>query len=119
MMNDDILMLSEKLLKINRRLLNIYLETREKGINHDFQEVIKPFANEVKEVNEEWNVKTKKWLGEKNFKHLHVKQADTTTDHLNQISIQAFFSETSRSRFLNANRTVEYFLLELIKELEK
>lgn len=118
-MIEEIQELSEKLLNYNQVFLKTYLEGRENGITHDFQEVIKPFVHEVKHINEEWNEKTKKWLTKKDFKHLHVKQIDTTSDHIDQLSIQCFFPETSRSRFLNANRTVEYFLIELLNELKK
>jgi hypothetical protein len=118
-MNEEILQLSEKLLHFNETFLKTYIESREKGSTHDFQEDIKPFVNDVKKINLDWNKKTKEWLAKKDFKHLHMRQIDTTSDHIDQISIQCFFPETSRSRFLNAQRTVEYFLLELIKELKK
>lgn len=115
----EVLNLSEKLLQYNRIFLKTYLEGREKGITHDFQEVVKPFVHEVKQLNEEWKEKTKNWLSREDFKHLHLQQVETTSDHIDQLSIQSFFPESSRSRFLNANRTVEFFLLELLKELKK
>jgi len=118
-MKQEILELSEKLLKSNELFLKIYIEGREQGTTHDFQEEIKPYANEIKILNEKWSEKTKSWLNKNDFKHLHVKQIDTTSAHIDQLSIQCFFPETSRTRFLNAQRTVEFFLLELIKELKK
>jgi hypothetical protein len=118
-MSEEIIQLTEKLLNYNRLFMKYYQEGREKGVKHDFHEVIKPFANEVKEVNDQWKQVMKKWLSETNHKHLHLKQVDTTSDHIEQLSIQSFFPETSKTRFLNANRTVEYFLIEILKEVKQ
>jgi type IV secretory pathway VirB4 component len=117
-MNDEIIQLTERLLAYNQLFLKTYQRSREEGVEQDFQEIIKPFVDEVKVINDEWNNKMKIWLKEETHKHLHLKQIDNTTEHIVQLSIQCFFKKTSRSRFLNANRTVEYFLLEVLKEIK-
>ncbi|MDF2857211.1 MAG: hypothetical protein K0Q87_3062 [Neobacillus sp.] len=118
-MNDDITHLTKKLLEFNRQCLKYYEKARETGISEDFNDVVKPFANEVKLTIAKWSIEMQKWLKQSPQKHIHIKQIVTTSDHLEQISIQAFFPNTSRKRFLNANRTVEFFLLEIVKELEE
>jgi hypothetical protein len=117
-MSEEVLQLTEKLLEYNQLFLKYYQEGREKGITYDFLVVIKPFADEVKEVNDEWKNAMKKWLPEINHKYLHLKQIDTTSEHIEQLSIQSFFPQTSKARFLNSHRTVEYVLLEIVKELK-
>jgi hypothetical protein len=114
-MSEEIIPLTEKLLYYNGLFMKNYQEGRETGIKYDFYEVVKPFANEVKDINDQWKRAMKKWLSETDYKHLHLKQVDTTAEHIEQLSIQSFFPETSKTRFLNANRTVEYFLLEILK----
>ncbi|MEH7010413.1 DUF1798 family protein [Neobacillus niacini] len=118
-MSEKILELTKKLLNYNHLFIKYFEEAREKGTSHDFHEVIKPFANEVKIAAHEWSTLMRNWLANTSQKHLHPKQIDTTLEHMDQLSIQAFFPKTSKSRFLNANRTVEFFLLEIVKELEK
>ncbi|WHX99060.1 DUF1798 family protein [Neobacillus sp. DY30] len=118
-MSEQILQLTKRLLNYNHLFMKYYEEAREKGTSYDFHEVIKPFADEVKQAAQEWGALMKSWLINNPQKHLHLKQIDTTLDHIDQLSIQAFFPKTSRSRFLNANRTVEFFLGEIVKELEK
>jgi hypothetical protein len=118
-MSKKILQLTKKLINYNHLFVKYYEEAREKGITHDFHEIIKPFANEVKSVSVEWSALMQNWLVNNPQKHLHPKQIHTTTEHIEQLSMQAFFPKTSRSRFLNANRTVEFFLLEVVKEMEK
>lgn len=118
-MSEEIIHLTEKLLEYNRLFMKYYEEGRDTGIKYDFHEVIKPFANDVKLLNDEWKRVMRKWLSETTHKHLHLKQIDTTSEHIEQLSIQSFFPETSKTRFLNANRTVEFFLLEILKEVKK
>jgi hypothetical protein len=118
-MSEEILKLTKKLLHYNRLFIEYFEEARENGTAHDFHGVIKPFANEVKSTAIEWSTLMKTWLTNSPQKHIHPKQVNTTFEHIEQLSIQAFFPKTSRSRFLNANRTVEFFLLEIVKELEK
>jgi hypothetical protein len=118
-MFDEIRKLTQKLLSYNHLFLKYFEEARETGTSPAFNEVIKPFANEVNSIAVQWGALMKDWLKISPQKHLHPKQIDTTLDHIEQLSIQAFFPKTSRSRFINANRTVEYFLMEIMKELDK
>jgi hypothetical protein len=118
-MTEEIAHITKKLLDFNRLCLEYYEKARETGVSEDFNNVVKPFANEVKLTTAKWSVEMQKWLKQSPQKHIHMKQIETTSDHLEQISIQAFFPKTSRTRFINANRTVEFFLLEIINELEE
>lgn len=118
-MMDDIYRLTEKLLVYNGLCLNYYQQGRERQEKKDFYAVIKPFADEVKEVNEEWKDMMKKWLSSSSPGHIHLKQIDSISDHIEKLSIQAFFPETSKSRFINTHRTVDYFLQEVLNTLEK
>lgn len=118
-MSEKIIQLTKSLLQFNRSFLEYYKEGREKELTYDFDEVVKPFSYEVKLATDEWSSEVRQWLKIKPQKHLHLKQVETTIDHIEQMSIQAFFSKTSKARFLNANRTVDFFLTELLKELEK
>ncbi|MEW9049866.1 MAG: DUF1798 family protein [Neobacillus sp.] len=117
-MSDKIKELTNKLIEYNHFLLDTYQAAREKGTSADFHTVIKPFADEVKGVCDLWSINMKTWLKNNPKKHLHTKQIDTTAEHIEQLSIQAFFPKTSRSIFLNTQRTVDFFLHEVLKELD-
>lgn len=119
MMSKEIIQITETLLQHNRLFLEYYQEARETGTTKDFHVIIKPFADEVKAVTDQWKGIMKKWLAETSPKHIHLKQIDTTAEHMEQLAIQCFFSNTSKKRFLDTNRTVEYFLQEILKEVGK
>lgn len=118
-MSEEIVHLTKKLLHYNQMFLEYYQEGREKELTYDFHEVIKPFANEVKIAVVEWSAAMNNWLKVQPQKHLHLKQVETTSEHIEQMSIQAFFPKTSKSRFLNSNRTVEFFLTEILKVIDQ
>lgn len=117
-MSDEISRLTEKLLQYNQLFLKYYQEGRDKGIKYDFHDVIKPFADEVKGINDQWKKEMGDWLEKSSHKHIHMKQIQTTSEHIEQLSIQSFFPETSLKRFLNTNRTIEFFLMELLKAIK-
>ncbi|MCM3724365.1 YppE family protein [Neobacillus cucumis] len=118
-MSEEILDLTEKLLHYNELFLKNYREGRETGVTQDFHGVIKPFADEVKAMNDKWNKAMKIWLSTANTQYLHLKQIDTTSAHIDQLSVQSFFPETSKSRFLNTHRAIEFILSEVEKEVKK
>lgn len=111
--------LTERLFTYNREFLKLYQEARDSREKKDFNLVIKPFVNEVKLVNDEWKASMKNWLSDYSPKHIHLKQIDSISEQIEQISVQAFFPETSKTRFLNVQKTIEFFLGEVLKELEK
>lgn len=118
-MQEQLIQLTEQLADFNQRFLNYYNEAREKREQKPFYEFVKPFATEVAKVNECWNSLLKAWLRENQANHLNQHQADSVSEHIERLSIQAFYPETSRSRFLNAHRTVDYFLNEVLNHIKK
>ncbi|MCD4840372.1 YppE family protein [Neobacillus sedimentimangrovi] len=118
-MQEELYNKTEKLIMYHKIYMENFHEVKETGDKKDFYEIIKPFVDEVKAVNDEWNMLMKKWLSEASPKTIHLKQIDTISSYIEQLSIQSFFSETSKKRFLDMYRTVEYFLLEVKKELQK
>jgi hypothetical protein len=111
--------LTKELLSFNEEFLRHFQEARETGSEQNFDKVIKPFANKVNSINGEWKEEMKKWLINFPLKHIRIQQVDSVSEHIEQLSIQAFFPKTSKSRFLNAQRTVEFFLTEVLKEVNK
>ncbi|WML45073.1 DUF1798 family protein [Neobacillus sp. PS3-40] len=118
-MEKQIILLTEKLLHYNELFLQYFEAGREELMKIDFHEVVKPFANEVKAINDEWRILLKRWITENSPNHFKSSQVDSTYEQIEGLSIQAFFPETSKTRFLNSNRTIDYFLTGIMKELTK
>ncbi|GHH98222.1 DUF1798 family protein [Neobacillus kokaensis] len=117
-MNRTINELTEKLLEYNALFLKYYQQARETGEKKDFHHIIKPFVDEVESVKKEWKLLMKKRLSNSRHTHIYEKQVETTADHISTLAIQCFFAESSKTRFLNSQRTVEYVLREVLKEIK-
>ncbi|MGG5253833.1 DUF1798 family protein [Neobacillus sp. SM06] len=118
-MQEQLVYLTKQLYEYNQKFLVYYNEVRGTKEQKPFFEFVKPFADEVAKVTGDWKTLMKAWLIENETSHIHLHQLESVSEHLERLAIQAFFPETRRSRFLNAQRTVEYFLTETINQLKK
>ena len=109
-LDQQVITLSKKLLADTERAHKRFQLTKQEGARGDFHSEIKPFADEVKEIAIQWKETAAKWVNENKPKNLHVNQIETAADYLEVISVQAFFPETSKKRFLDQIQSVEYIL---------
>ena len=109
---------TEKLLKAVEFAVETFYKVKESGVNEDFFETVRPFANEIKAQNEEWKGMAKAWVREAKPVYLNPMQIDTASDHIEIISIQAFFTQTSKKRFLDSAKSVTYILQTLLDALK-
>ncbi|PLR80448.1 DUF1798 domain-containing protein [Bacillus canaveralius] len=93
-------------------------EIKSSKIEADFYSEVKPFADKVKELNDRWKNEAILWLIETAPKNLHRNQIETTSDHIEIISIQAFFPQTSRKRFIDQFQSVKYVLENILVHLD-
>ncbi|WP_071459932.1 YppE family protein [Bacillus massilinigeriensis] len=95
-----------------------YERAREEGQQGDFYNEVKPFADEVKECSNQWQGFAVEWIGKNKPKYLHMKQIEATLENLEIISVQAFYPETGKKRFVDRIQSV-YHVLDYILALTK
>ncbi|WP_019155980.1 YppE family protein [Robertmurraya massiliosenegalensis] len=117
-MNETLLELTEKLLAYIEQISDKFEEVKETKVKGDFFLEVKPFADEVNGVKEEWHHLAVKWIEENKPKYLHVKQIESTSEQMELLSVQAFFPDTSRTRFINYWQSAR-FILTSLKDLLK
>ncbi|HEO8421283.1 YppE family protein [Niallia sp. FSL W8-0635] len=110
---------TEKLLESVDYAVDTFYKVKESGVNEDFYEVVRPFANQIKQRNDEWKDLAKAWVREAKPDYLNSIQIDTASDHIEIISIQAFFTQTSKKRFLDSAKSVKYILQTLLDALKE
>ncbi|RSD26535.1 YppE family protein [Mesobacillus subterraneus] len=116
---DKIITLSRKLLKYSAAAAERFQTAKQEGVRGDFHMEVKPFADEVKEAAELWREAAIKWLTDNRPRNLHVNQIETAADYLEVISVQAFFPETSKKRFLDQLQSVEFILNSMILAVDQ
>jgi hypothetical protein len=107
--------LREKLEFAHRR----FQFSKQEGVRGDFDGDVKPFADDVKVTADSWRDSASVWVKQNKPKNLHVDQIETAANYLEVISIQAFFPETSKKRFLDQIQSVEFILKSLISALKQ
>lgn len=115
--NHQLMDYTEKLLEAVEYSVETFYKVKESGVNEDFYKVVRPFANQIKEINDEWKEMAKVWVSEAKPDYLSSIQINTASDHIEIISIQAFFTQTSKKRFLDSAKSVKYILQTLLDSL--
>ncbi|MBA4536122.1 YppE family protein [Bacillus aquiflavi] len=113
--NDNLKKLTNELLQLSRYAEEQFEQVKSTKAEVDFLTVVKPFVNLVKGKSEIWAENTKQWIIDNKPRNVHVKQIDSTVENLQLVSVQAFFPSTSRTRFINYIRSIDYVLNSVLK----
>ncbi|TRZ37768.1 DUF1798 family protein [Niallia circulans] len=109
--------LTEELHACADYLVDVFQNVKASQESKDFYEVVRPYANKVAELNAEWKEIADLWVKTEKPLYLHPSQISTASDHLEVISIQAFYKETSRKRFMDSAKSVQYILQTVLDRL--
>ncbi|WP_059170924.1 DUF1798 family protein [Bacillus sp. FJAT-27445] len=117
-MTETLATLTARLIEYNKEFNAIFERTREKNEDGDFYNEVKPYADAVKEKNDAWKEEATRQAGFILGEGISTRQIELAHEHIERLSIQAFFVKTSRKIFLNSSRTVDYTLNSLLEKLE-
>jgi hypothetical protein len=106
-------------LRRQNQLLNTFFieETKNEGYEVDFYGKVKPFADHVTRLLEEWQPLVMEWLKWKKPKYVFVPQILDTVDNLTIVSVTAFQKDTRRLRFLNTIKAIDYVLEAILEQI--
>jgi hypothetical protein len=116
--NHQLMEHTAKLLEAVEYAVDTFYKVKESGVNEDFYEVVRPFANQIKVLNDKWKEMATEWVRKSKPDYLNTIQINTAADHIEIISIQAFFTQTSKKRFLDSAKSVKYILQTLLDALK-
>ncbi|MHC0035763.1 YppE family protein [Pseudoneobacillus sp. C159] len=88
------------------------------GKEGDFYSEVKPFAERVKLLLDQWSSLAVNYIQLEKPTYLNENQLHTTYDHIEKISIQCFYPKTSRKIFLNSLRSAQFVLESVMLNLE-
>lgn len=110
--------LTEELLAFSRKASDQYNErTKAEGYEVDFYGEVKPFADQLKNIAEEWKPLAAQWVVADRPKYVHANQIDDTFDNLNFIAVFAFQPDTREKRFTEMVKSIEYVLTTMLERL--
>lgn len=105
------------LIELNQTALKAYQKARETNEAGEFFQDVKPFADHVKKVCDEWLPQAMSWVEKTQPKHLHPIQLKNVSENIQMVSVRAFYPETSLKKFNGHIQSVDYVLNRLLDEL--
>lgn len=111
--------MTRELLECNRQAAESFRYCRKTGKQGDFYTEVKPFADKVKVLSEEWEPTAVKWVTDIRPKNLYPLQIKNTAENIQMVSIRAFFPDTSIKRFKSHIQSIEYVLERILEEIEQ
>ena len=94
------------------------VKAMEVAVDPDFYHVVKPFADEVKEIADAWRELALIWVKNERPKYIHKLQIDTAHENILAVSIQGFYKSTGLKRFKDTIQSNKYLLENIIKQLK-
>ncbi|WP_338749598.1 DUF1798 family protein [Bacillus sp. FJAT-52991] len=110
--------LTTELMTIVKEANEIYHEKRKTNEKGDFYQEVKPFADRANKVSIHWKKEIETQLQQGGFKYIHQPQVKAVVENIELVSVQAFFPETSYTRFKNYIESTNFLLNSLLKELK-
>lgn len=109
-----------KLLReLNEQALWQYTErTSQEGYETDFYNEVKPFADKVEALADEWKPLVLQWIREKKPKHLYPIQINDTYDNMIAACVLVFQKDARRRRLREMIKSIDYVLEIAEKQLE-
>ncbi|MFC4617763.1 YppE family protein [Camelliibacillus cellulosilyticus] len=110
--------LTERLKELNDQAHDQFTQrTRSENYEVDFYGEVKPFADAVLKVVDEWKPLVFEWIQTAHPKYIYFPQINDTYDNLTIISVTAFQKDTRRKRFLDTVSSIKYVLDLIIEQL--
>ena len=107
---------TKNLIEIVRNAESIYREARENDIHADFHSVVKPFADHVKQLVDEWLMEAEQWVAINKPKYVSPMQIKNTHNNILQVSVHCYFPESSKSRFIKHCNAALFVLEQILME---
>ncbi|MEC1178274.1 YppE family protein [Metasolibacillus meyeri] len=98
---------------------NRFFHMREFDLQPDFFLEVKPHADLIHEQLLLWQRLAKEWRISYQPKYMHNQQIDQVVDAMEQFTVQSFYKETSKKRFLQSVHSVHYTLSTLLRYLQE
>ncbi|AOM82846.1 YppE family protein [Salisediminibacterium beveridgei] len=110
---------TQQLRLLNQKTEEHFHEYKGDDAMPSFESVIKPFADDVSTVLNEWYPKVTSFINQYETRYLYVEQIDQMEEHLEVISVKAFVPDTKEKQFMEQVKSIEYTLSVVYEELNR
>lgn len=93
-------------------------KTRSEGYEMDFYNEVKPFAEKVEGLADEWRPLILQWISDEHPEHLYPIQIHDTYDNIIAASVLVFQKDARRKRLREMIKSIDYVLETAEKQLD-
>ncbi|WP_245308164.1 YppE family protein [Halalkalibacter urbisdiaboli] len=112
--------LTKELLKMNEEAERYYIEVvKQEGYEVDFYGKVKPFADKMKQLTDEWLPLAEQFVKTEKPLNLHPIQLTQTVENIEIVAIKSFFADTGKKRQIETFKSVAFVLHQVINSLQK
>ena len=90
------------------RCVERFWQMREEDRVPDFFQEVKPHADHIHALLQDWQQQADAWIKENRPKYMHQEQIASAVESMEQFVVQSFYKETSKKRFLDATHSTSY-----------
>lgn len=110
---------TKQLLELLNEIDGIYEKVRVTKEEHDFKQVVEPYARKVEELTKNWQRQLEKVIKEQQAYFIGERHIDQVVDNTCHLSIQAFYASTSYSRFKSYLQSTKFLLKTMERQLKE
>ncbi|WP_245947361.1 YppE family protein [Bacillus taeanensis] len=115
----QLLLYTKQLQQLNKQAYDQYHNrTKHEGYEVNFYEEVKPFADEVLAISNNWKPLAEEWIADAKPKYVYPIQIHDTYENLTIISVTAFQKDTKEKRFNEMIKSIDYVLHAMIEQLK-
>ncbi|SOC37610.1 YppE family protein [Ureibacillus acetophenoni] len=96
-----------------------FFKMREMDATPLFFEEVKPYADRIQAMLNEWQLAANNWIRKNQPKYVHEVQIANVVDAMNQFVVQSFYKETSKKRIIQSIQSVHYTLSNILRFLQE
>ncbi|WP_431029918.1 YppE family protein [Lysinibacillus sp. LZ02] len=115
----ELLEITAKLLDACDQAIHRFYDMRERDMEPDFFNEVKPYADDMRTQLQQWQQLAYEWIVAKQPKYMHKQQIDHAYDAMEQFFVQSFYKQTSKKRFIQSVESTKYTLISLKRYVEE
>ncbi len=85
-----------------------FMQFREQQYEPDFFDEVRPYANQIHELLNEWQQLAEQFIVEYHPKYVHMVQINNAAEQIDQFVVQSFYIKTSKKRLYQSIQAAKY-----------
>lgn len=85
-----------------------FMQFREQAYEPDFFNEVRPYANQIHELLNDWQLQAEQFIAVHHPKYVHMVQINNAAEQIDQFVVQSFYIKTSKKRLYQSIQAAKY-----------